>query len=38
MQFEWDDDKAASNVRKHGVAFTEAMTVVLRTFTPGKKE
>ena len=27
MEFEWDDDKAARNERKHGVAFTEAMTV-----------
>lgn len=27
MEFEWDDDKAASNARKHGVAFAEAMTV-----------
>lgn len=27
MQFEWDDDKAAINERKHGVSFTEAMTV-----------
>ncbi len=27
MQFEWDDTKADSNQRKHGVLFTEAMTV-----------
>ena len=27
MDFEWDDAKADSNDRKHGVAFTEAMTV-----------
>ena len=27
MQFEWDDSKAASNEGKHGVSFTEAMTV-----------
>jgi len=27
MDFEWDDVKAESNERKHGVAFTEAMTV-----------
>ncbi len=27
MDFEWDDDKSATNERKHGVAFTEAMTV-----------
>ena len=29
MQVEWDDAKAASNVRKHGVAFEEAATVLL---------
>lgn len=27
MDFEWDDDNATTNERKHGVAFTEAMTV-----------
>ena len=27
MDFEWDDTKAESNERKHGVSFTEAMTV-----------
>jgi hypothetical protein len=27
MDFEWDDAKAESNERKHGVAFAEAMTV-----------
>ena len=27
MEFEWDAEKAASNVAKHGVTFTEAMTV-----------
>ena len=27
MQFEWDPAKAAENARKHGVEFTEAMTV-----------
>ncbi len=25
--FEWDDDKAASNLDKHGVSFPEAATV-----------
>jgi uncharacterized DUF497 family protein len=25
--FEWDDEKAASNLRKHGVSFEEAVTV-----------
>lgn len=27
MDFEWDDDKAEANERKHGVSFTEAETV-----------
>ena len=27
--FEWDDDKAAINERKHGVTFIEALTVFL---------
>jgi uncharacterized DUF497 family protein len=27
MDFEWDEAKAASNARRHGVTFTEAMTV-----------
>lgn len=27
MEFEWDRDKAAANVKKHGVEFSEAMTV-----------
>ncbi len=26
-QFEWDADKAATNLRKHGVSFDEAVTV-----------
>lgn len=26
MKFEWDEDKAASNLRKHGVSFAEAST------------
>lgn len=26
MEFEWDDAKAASNERKHGVTFAEAAT------------
>jgi uncharacterized protein len=25
--FEWDDQKAASNLKKHGVSFQEAKTV-----------
>ena len=27
MQFEWDEDKAASNRKKHRVSFEEASTV-----------
>jgi len=27
MRFEWDRAKAASNVRRHGVSFDEAVTV-----------
>jgi uncharacterized DUF497 family protein len=27
MRFEWDRDKAAANLRKHGVSFDEATTV-----------
>lgn len=29
MKFEWDTAKAASNVRKHGVSFDEAGSVLL---------
>jgi uncharacterized protein len=27
VQFEWDNDKAESNLQKHGVSFEEASTV-----------
>jgi uncharacterized protein len=27
MRFEWDAGKAASNLRKHGISFDEAVTV-----------
>lgn len=27
MDFEWDDTKADANLRKHGVPFSEAMTI-----------
>ena len=27
LQFEWDDTKAAANLKKHGVGFAEALTV-----------
>jgi uncharacterized DUF497 family protein len=26
-EFEWNDDKAASNLRKHGISFAEACAV-----------
>ena len=29
MRFEWDDAKAAANLRKHGVSFDEAAEVFL---------
>ena len=28
MEFEWDPEKAEENLRDHGVAFTEAQTVL----------
>ena len=27
LAFEWDDDKAKRNLKKHGVSFEEASTV-----------
>ena len=27
MEFEWDDEKAAANIAKHGISFDEAKTV-----------
>jgi uncharacterized DUF497 family protein len=27
LEFEWDDEKAASNLVKHGVSFAEAATI-----------
>lgn len=27
MEFEWNESKAAANIRKHGVSFEEAKTV-----------
>jgi uncharacterized protein len=29
VRYEWDEAKARSNVRKHGVPFSEALTVFL---------
>ena len=28
MEFEWDPRKSAANLRKHGVAFSDAVTVL----------
>lgn len=33
MQFEWDPVKERANLQKHGVAFEEASTVFLDTFS-----
>lgn len=27
MKFQWDSDKAVSNIKKHGISFTDAVTV-----------
>jgi len=32
LRFEWDEQKAASNRRKHGISFDEARTVFLDDF------
>lgn len=39
-EFEWDDDKARANERKHGVSFAEAATCFLdpRGFTAPDKD
>jgi uncharacterized DUF497 family protein len=31
--FEWDEDKARANLRKHGIGFDEAITVFLDPFS-----
>lgn len=31
MEFEWDGEKAAANLSKHGVSFDEAKTVLIST-------
>ena len=43
MDFEWDDDKAERNFKKHGVRFSEAATVwldenALEMFDPDHSE
>lgn len=39
-EFEWDEDKARANERKHGVSFSEAMAAFLdnRAFSAPDKE
>jgi len=32
-KFEWDPEKAASNLRKHGISFVEAATVFFDTLS-----
>ena len=32
VEFEWDEDKAKTNIQKHGVAFEEAAEVFLDPF------
>ena len=33
LEFEWDTDKAKSNLKEHGVSFDEASTVFRDTFS-----
>lgn len=33
MSFEWDEKKAVSNLRKHGVSFEEASTALRDSFS-----
>jgi uncharacterized protein len=42
VRFEWDDEKAISNLEKHGVSFGEATEVfydpnALEAYDPGHK-
>lgn len=40
MRFEWDDEKGRQNVRKHGIAFDQAITAFDDPFAliaPGEK-
>jgi len=32
MEYEWDPDKAATNLRKHGITFADAATVFSDAF------
>lgn len=33
LNFEWDEDKAKANIKKHGVSFDEATTVLVDPFS-----
>lgn len=33
LDFDWDDDKAASNLKKHKISFEEAKTVFADSFS-----
>ncbi|MDO9026828.1 MAG: BrnT family toxin [bacterium] len=33
LNFEWDEEKAKTNIKKHGVSFDEATTVFLDPFS-----
>jgi uncharacterized protein len=33
MEFEWNPDKAASNLRKHGISFDDAADAIRRDFS-----
>ena len=38
MKYQWNSDKAKSNYRKHGVYFSDAVTVFLDDFAITKKD
>ena len=33
MSFEWDEEKAKTNLKKHGIGFEEATTVFIDPFS-----
>lgn len=33
LNFEWDEEKAKTNIKKHGISFDEAITVFLDPFS-----
>jgi len=33
LNFEWDDEKAKANLKKHGISFDEATTVFIDPFS-----